>query len=158
METFRCRWGKVWLYIEGEPVGQLEAMVPRGSEAYYTVFDGVELLPCQQYTILPKTLHWFRSGPGGAIISKFSSTSTDENDSFTDPHTKRMPEIKEDRTIWNLRDDGIGVRQATMVQNPFQKGCLEIQTAVDASLGKSVQKSADTGLTVVTKANMDTVK
>jgi len=51
-----------------------------------------------------------------------------------------------------------GVLQATMAQNPFQKSCLGIQAAVDASLGKSVQKNVDTGLTVVTKANMDSVK
>ena len=28
METFRCRWGKVWLYVEGEPA---ESMQARGS-------------------------------------------------------------------------------------------------------------------------------
>ena len=30
METFRCRWGRVWLYVEGEPVSYLKATVPRG--------------------------------------------------------------------------------------------------------------------------------
>ena len=89
METFRCRWGKVWLYIEGEPVMHLKATVPKGSEAYYTVLHEVELLPGQQYTIPPNILHWFQSGPEGAIISEFSSTSTDENDVFTDPRIKR---------------------------------------------------------------------
>jgi D-lyxose ketol-isomerase len=96
METFRCRWGKVWLYIKGEPVRHLKATVPKGSEAYYTVLHEVELLPGQQYTIPPNILHWFQSGPEGAIISEFSSTSTDENDIFTDPRIKRMPEIIED--------------------------------------------------------------
>ena len=38
METFRCRWGRVWLYVEGEPVSCLKATVPEGSETYYTVF------------------------------------------------------------------------------------------------------------------------
>jgi D-lyxose ketol-isomerase len=96
METFRCRWGKVWLYVEGEPVSHLKATVPKGSEAYYTVLHEVELLPGHQYTIPPNTLHWFQSGPEGAVISEFSSTSTDENDVFTDPRIKRMPEIIED--------------------------------------------------------------
>jgi D-lyxose ketol-isomerase len=96
METFRCRWGKVWLYVEGEPVSHLKATVPKGSEAYYTAFHEVELLPGYQYTIPPNTLHWFQSGPDGAVISEFSSTSTDENDVFTDPRIKRMPEIRED--------------------------------------------------------------
>ncbi len=26
-ETFRCRWGKVWLYVEGEPVQAIQARV-----------------------------------------------------------------------------------------------------------------------------------
>jgi D-lyxose ketol-isomerase len=42
METFRCRWGKVWLYVEGEPVKNIQARVPEGSEAYYTVFHEIE--------------------------------------------------------------------------------------------------------------------
>src|SRR2546421_12197139 len=35
METFRCRWGKVWLYVEGEQGATLHAHVPLGSEPYY---------------------------------------------------------------------------------------------------------------------------
>src|SRR5215471_13507084 len=30
METFRCRWGKVWLYVEGEPTQTPQAHVPTG--------------------------------------------------------------------------------------------------------------------------------
>ncbi|HZU01764.1 MAG TPA: D-lyxose/D-mannose family sugar isomerase, partial [Ktedonobacteraceae bacterium] len=41
METFRCRWGKVWLYVEGEPAKNIQARVPEGSEAYYTVFHEI---------------------------------------------------------------------------------------------------------------------
>ena len=96
METFRCRWGRVWLYVEGEPVSCLKATVPEGSETYYTVFHEIELLPGEQYTISPNTLHWFQAGQEGAIISEFSSTSSDETDVFTDPRIKRMPEIVED--------------------------------------------------------------
>lgn len=96
METFRCRWGRVWLYVQGEPVSHPRATVPRGSEAYYTVFHEIELIPGQQYTISPNTLHWFQAGPKGAIVSEFSSTSSDETDVFTDPRIKRMPEIIED--------------------------------------------------------------
>jgi len=96
METFRCRWGKAWLYTEGEPAEHIKAKVPEGSEPYYTVFHEVELLPGQQYTIPSNTLHWFQAGPEGAVISEFSSTSTDENDVFTDPRIKRIPEIIED--------------------------------------------------------------
>lgn len=96
METFRCRWGKVLLYVEGEPTPDIQAVVPTGSEAYYTVFHEIQLLPGEQFTIPPNTLHWFQAGDQGAVVSEFSSTSRDEFDIFTDPNIKRIPEIVED--------------------------------------------------------------
>lgn len=96
METFRCRWGKVWLYVEGPPTPNYQAKIPEGSEAYYTVFQEIELTPGSQYTIPPNTLHWFQAGEQGAIVSEFSSTSRDEFDIFSDPRIKRIPEIVED--------------------------------------------------------------
>lgn len=96
METFRCRWGKVWLYVTGEPTTPIKATVPGGSEEYYTVFREIELNPGEQYTIPPNTLHWFQAADEGAIVSEFSSTSRDEFDIFSDPRIKRMPEIEED--------------------------------------------------------------
>jgi D-lyxose ketol-isomerase len=96
METFRCRAGKVWLYVEGEQHGDIQARIPAGSEPYYTVFHEIELNPGEQYTIPPNTLHWFQSGDDGAVISEFSSTSDDASDIFTDPRIERMPKIVED--------------------------------------------------------------
>jgi len=93
METFRCRWGRVWLYLEGEPTPNPQGRPPEGSEAYYTVFHEMILNPGEQYTILPNTLHWFQAGPEGAIVSEFSSTSRDESDVFTDSRIRRIPEI-----------------------------------------------------------------
>lgn len=92
METFRCRWGKVLLYVEGEPTPKRQARPPVGSEQYYTVFKEIELTPGRQYTIDPDTLHWFQAGRTGAIVSEFSSTSRDESDVFTDPRIRRNPE------------------------------------------------------------------
>lgn len=97
METFRCRSGKVWLYVEGEPAKNIQARVPEESTPYYTVFHEIELTPGMQYTIPPNTLHWFQAGDEGAVISEFSSKSIDEKDIFTDPRIKRMPEIDETR-------------------------------------------------------------
>ena len=94
METFRCRWGKVWLYTEGEPTPQPSARVPQGSEKYYTVFREIELNPGEQYTIPPNTLHWFQAGDEGAIVSEFSSTSRDECDLFSDPRIVRVPPME----------------------------------------------------------------
>ena len=64
METFRCRWGKVCLYVEGEVTHQMHGKPPVGSEPYYTVFHEITLNPGEQYTIPPNTLHWFQSAPG----------------------------------------------------------------------------------------------
>jgi D-lyxose ketol-isomerase len=94
METFRCRLGRVWLYIEGDGTAQISGRVPAGSESYYTVFHEIELNPGEQYTIGPNNLHWFQAGEEGAIVSEFSSTSRDESDVFTDPRIRRMPEAE----------------------------------------------------------------
>lgn len=96
METFRCRWGRVLLYVEGEPTSDIQAIVPAGSESSYTVFHEIILMPGEQYTIPPSTNHWFQGGPEGAIVSEFSSTSRDEQDIFTDPLVERMPVVVED--------------------------------------------------------------
>lgn len=96
METFRCRWGEVYLYVPGPKTPSIKAKVPAGSEAYYTVFIEIVLRPGSQYTIPPDTLHWFQAGPEGAIVTEFSSTSRDEADVFTDSRIKRLPEIVED--------------------------------------------------------------
>lgn len=96
METFRCRWGKVWLCVEGDPTANPKARPPRGSEQYYTVSHEIELNPGEQFTIPSNTLHWFQAGDQGAIVSEFSSTSRDESDVFTDPRIERIPQIVED--------------------------------------------------------------
>jgi D-lyxose ketol-isomerase len=95
METFRCRWGRVWLYMEGKPTLKHGGRPPVGSEAYYTVFHEITLTPGEQFTIPPNTFHWFQAGDEGAIVSEFSSTSRDESDIFTDPRIRRIPEIIE---------------------------------------------------------------
>ena len=68
-ETFRVRTGEVTLFVDGR--GELT------------------LRPGDQFTIPPDTLHWFRAGGEGAIISEFSSRSRDEHDVFSDPRIVR---------------------------------------------------------------------
>lgn len=68
-ETFRCRRGTVHLHVDGQ--GELV------------------LRPGDQYTIPPDTLHWFRAGDEGAVVSEFSTQSRDECDVFTDSRIKR---------------------------------------------------------------------
>jgi D-lyxose ketol-isomerase len=67
-ETFRCRSGSVELHVGGQRL---------------------ELRPGDQFTIPPNTLHWFRAGDEGAVVSEFSSTSRDDLDVFTDPRIVR---------------------------------------------------------------------
>jgi D-lyxose ketol-isomerase len=95
-ETFRCRWGTVYLYVSGSPAGAPACRPPAGSEAYYTVAHEVCLKPGEQYTLFPDTRHWFQAGPEGAIVSEFSTRSTDDQDRFADSRIMRMPEISKD--------------------------------------------------------------
>lgn len=92
-ETFRCRQGEVYLYIDGEPTDNIKGNPPN---EYFKVRHEIVLKPGEQATMEPDTLHWFQAGPDGAIISEFSSPSSDENDIFTDPNINRIPEIEED--------------------------------------------------------------
>jgi len=92
-ETFRCRWGEVYLYLPGEASQPRHANPPAGREKTYTVWREVVLTPGDQYTLPPNTLHWFQSGDQGAVVSEFSSTSTDEADVFTDPDIQRLTRI-----------------------------------------------------------------
>ncbi|MFZ5986580.1 MAG: D-lyxose/D-mannose family sugar isomerase [Bacillota bacterium] len=84
-ETFRCRWGKVYLYVPGTPSENPKAIAPKGREQYFTVWNEIELNPGEQYTLAPNTLHWFQAGPEGAVVSEFSTKSRDEYDIYTDP-------------------------------------------------------------------------
>lgn len=85
-ETFRCRRGVVYLYVEGEPTPDRKGTTPPGA---YTVFREIELQPGGQYTIPPNTLHWFQAGPEGAVVSEFSTQSRDDLDVFSDPEIVR---------------------------------------------------------------------
>jgi D-lyxose ketol-isomerase len=73
-ETFRCRRGSVELWLDGQPI---------------------TLQPGEQFTIPPDTLHWFRAGDEGAVVSEFSSTSRDDLDVFTDPRIVRAPAVED---------------------------------------------------------------
>ncbi len=68
-ETFRVRRGSVRLWVDGQGVFDLD--------------------PGEQHTVPPDTLHSFRAGAEGAIVSEFSTRSRDEADVFTDPRVVR---------------------------------------------------------------------
>lgn len=93
-ETFRCRMGTVYLYVEGEPVANRKADPPKNGEEYYTVFHEIVLNVGEQYTLYPGTKHWFQAGDEGAVVSEFSTHCYDEFDIFTDPRINRIPEIE----------------------------------------------------------------
>ena len=92
-ETFRCRYGLVYLYVDGEPAARPGVQPPENGREAYTVFHEIVLRPGEQYTLFPNTRHWFQAGPDGAVVSEFSTRSYDEYDIFTDTRIKRLPEI-----------------------------------------------------------------
>jgi D-lyxose ketol-isomerase len=73
-ETFRVRRGLVHLHVAGEEI---------------------VLGPGEQFTVPPDTLHWFRAGGEGAVVSEFSTQSRDELDVFTDPAIARATLVAE---------------------------------------------------------------
>ncbi|MFW6035316.1 MAG: D-lyxose/D-mannose family sugar isomerase [Halothermotrichaceae bacterium] len=93
-ETFRCRYGKVYLYVEGETTKEPVKRPPAGNEKYYTALHEIILNPGEQYTIEPDTLHWFTAGGNGAVVSEFSSNSDDESDIFTNLSINRIPYVE----------------------------------------------------------------
>ena len=51
-ETFRCRYGKVYLYVEGPPAPKIKAKLPRAREDFYRHAE-IVLRPGEQYTLSP---------------------------------------------------------------------------------------------------------
>ena len=92
-ETFRCRYGTVYLYVSGEGRKEdIQAVLPPTD---VSVFHEIVLHPGDQYTLMPETWHWFQAGAEGAVISEFSTRSTDHTDIFTDPRIVRAPKIED---------------------------------------------------------------
>ncbi len=89
-ETFRCRYGTAYLYVPGPPPESPACQPPDAPEAY-SVWHEVVLNKGDQYTLEPNTWHWFQAGPEGAVLSEFSTRSTDENDVFLDERIQRVP-------------------------------------------------------------------
>jgi D-lyxose ketol-isomerase len=94
-ETFRCRCGVVYLYTEGEPAASPACSPPEPDDGAFTVWHEIELRPGDQHTVPPNTLHWFQAGAEGAIVSEFSTTSTDELDVFTDSRIGRETVVRD---------------------------------------------------------------
>lgn len=92
-ETFRCRYGKVYLYVTGE--GDKDKIAAKIPPTDVTVFHEIILNPGEQYTIYPETWHWFQASEDGAVISEFSTRSTDETDQFTDKRLVREVKIED---------------------------------------------------------------
>jgi D-lyxose ketol-isomerase len=90
-ETFRCRWGEVYLYVEGKQSKNIKAVIPDKYLDRFNVFKEIILKPGEQYTLPPNTWHWFQGGPEGAILSEFSTHSYDAGDIFYDKNIERVP-------------------------------------------------------------------
>jgi len=92
-ETFRCRWGTVYLYVPGTRTARPHARAPRGREAWYTVWHESRCgrainIPSHQ---TPGT--GSRPDPAARFVSEFSTQSLDEKDIFTDPEIQRFTKV-----------------------------------------------------------------
>lgn len=93
-ETFRCRWGTLYLYVPGEAAPEPLAEPPAHRRAHYTVWHEIVLHPGDQFTLAPDTPHWFQGGPEGAVVSEFSTHSDDASDIFVDPAVQRATVVR----------------------------------------------------------------
>ena len=93
-ETFRCRTGVVYLYVEGEATPAPAARIAEDDRPAFTAWHEIVLHPGEQYLVAPDTLHWFQAGDEGAIVSEFSTTSRDDLDVFTDPRVGRATVVR----------------------------------------------------------------
>ena len=94
-ETFRCRMGQVFLYVDGEPTPNSKCGPPEFHSEHFCVRHEIVLNPGDQYTLHPGVKHWFRAGPEGAVVSEFSTRIKDSADVFTDPSLSRFSAIEE---------------------------------------------------------------
>ena len=92
-ETFRCRWGRVHLFVDGARTTRPGARPPKAPRGAYTVGREIILKPGDQFTLRPGLRHWFQAGPRGAVVSEFSTRSTDENDRFDDVRIQRLTQV-----------------------------------------------------------------
>lgn len=94
-KTLRCRWGMVYLYVEGEKTEDMHSSIPEDMKANFTALKEIALEQGQQYTLPPDTLSWLQAGEQGCVLSEFSTEAMDSYDVYTDPaimreHRKRL--------------------------------------------------------------------
>lgn len=89
-ETFRCRYGDFFLYIPGIETLSSKAKIQPEDRKYFTVWNEIVFHPGDQFTLYPDTWHWFQAGEKGAIISEFSTPSTNAYDIYYNKNAKRI--------------------------------------------------------------------
>ena len=91
-ESFRVRYGTLYVYTEGEPVPKekMFARLPEGKESTFSVSHEIRLNKGDQYTISPNVTHWIAGGPEGCVVSEFATANTDEIDRYADSAIRRM--------------------------------------------------------------------
>ncbi len=91
-ETFRVRYGTLYVYTEGEdtPREEVRAKIPEDKKGCFHVFHQLILKKGEQFTVKPNTVHWICGGEEGCVVSEFSSYNRDDLDIWTDPQINRM--------------------------------------------------------------------
>jgi D-lyxose ketol-isomerase len=95
-ESFRVRYGTLYLYVEGDPVApeKIKAHIPQDKKDTFTVFHEIILHRGDQYTLGPNITHWICGGPEGCVVSEFATYNRDDLDVFTDPAVKRLEGVQ----------------------------------------------------------------
>lgn len=69
-ETFRCRYGRLYLYVEGEPSADIQAVIPENGKEYITVFHEIILCEGEPYTLAENNALVSGGRCGNSLINK----------------------------------------------------------------------------------------
>lgn len=92
-EIVCCRRDRVHRFIEGTRTRRPGARSPRAPRRACTVGREIVLEAGDPFTVRPGMRHGLQAGPRGAVVSAFSTRSTDENDLLDDLRILRITPV-----------------------------------------------------------------
>ena len=128
-------------------------------------YPGIKVLSSDQYAGATRDLAYTASQN---LLSRYGDEVNGvfcPNESVTVSMTKAIRDLGKaagtvkiigfDTSVQSLRDLEAGDVQGLVVQNPIRMGFLGVKTLINHIGGKQVEKRIDTGVSMVTKENMD---
>jgi D-lyxose ketol-isomerase len=89
MESWHCRYGKIWCFGEGEETKPCPVKLPESQEPCRTSKHCQLVLPGEVYSLnRPEAFHFMIAGPEGAIVSEYATYHDGAGLRFSNPKAK----------------------------------------------------------------------